>query len=69
MVEKAPDGLPIYELGDPDAAFGLTVLGGGYVVVRPPCAHPSVFSEDCHPPILTCTECGADVSPQDPGVG
>lgn len=26
------------------------------------CRHPYVFSQDCYPPILTCTECGAELS-------
>lgn len=34
--QTAPDGLPIYELGDPEAALGFAVFGGGYLIVRPP---------------------------------
>jgi hypothetical protein len=34
--EAAPDGLPIRELGDPDAAFEFSLYGGGYLIVRPP---------------------------------
>jgi hypothetical protein len=35
MPEIAPDGLPIYELDDPEAPYGLSAMGGGYVIVRP----------------------------------
>lgn len=30
-----PQGLPIYELGDPYAPYGLSAHGGGYVEVKP----------------------------------
>lgn len=32
----APDGLPIYELGDPQAPYGAAAMGGCYIIVRPP---------------------------------
>jgi hypothetical protein len=38
--DRAPDGLPIYELGDPEAPYGFSAAGGGYLIVRPP-------GEDC----------------------
>lgn len=28
-----------------------------------PCRHTTVFSQDMHPPILTCCGCGANVTP------
>lgn len=39
--DRAPDGLPIYELGDPEAPYGFSAHGGGYLIVRPPGEDPS----------------------------
>lgn len=36
MVEFAPDGRPIYELGDPEAIYGASAFGSAYLIVRPP---------------------------------
>jgi hypothetical protein len=34
--QTAPDGLPIYEIGDPEAPYGAAAMGGCYMIVRPP---------------------------------
>jgi hypothetical protein len=39
MPEYAPDGLPIYELGDPEAPYGSAAYGGSYIIVRPDDSH------------------------------
>lgn len=48
---------------------GMATLGGFWPEDRHwpftlACRHPYVFSEDSHPPVVTCTDCGADLSPK-----
>jgi len=45
MSDTAPDGLPIYELGDPEAPYGLAAMGGDYVIVTEGPIEPGPGSE------------------------
>lgn len=50
--QTAPDGLPIYELDDPEAPYGLSAFGGGYVIVRPPADYePPLWARMDDPPL------------------